>query len=103
MVTHYLLGRSGLYHRFDPKLPRKIALDDVKSLEELEKIGIESDMNETFEFVDKYFSEVDLNSETDTMITNSLDHATGYHSAWEETLNVCRVPIKSPTAPENAY
>jgi len=30
MVMHYLLGRTGLYHRLDPALPRLIRLDEVR-------------------------------------------------------------------------
>ena len=32
MVMHYLLGRTGLYHRLDPALPRLIRLDEVRVL-----------------------------------------------------------------------
>jgi hypothetical protein len=32
LVMHYLMDREGLYHRFDPQLPKEVALDDVTAM-----------------------------------------------------------------------
>jgi hypothetical protein len=82
MVMHYLMSHSHLYHRFDIKLPRAIALDDCTALDELVAIGADADLTETLKFVDEHFSYQDLASEDHTMVTNTLDQSSGYHDAW---------------------
>jgi hypothetical protein len=82
MVMQYMLSKTELYHRIDPRLPNKIALDDVDALSELVELGEHVDMRDTFKFVENNFNTVDLSSYDHTMETNSLDNATTYHDAW---------------------
>ncbi len=82
MVMQYLLGRSQLFHRLDPRMSSQIPLDDVSAISELVDLGHSVDLKETLQFVDENFKYEDLKAEDHTMITNSLDNATNYHDAW---------------------
>ena len=79
MVMHYLLG-SGLYHRFDPVLPRQVPLDDISSMEELKDFGDSLDLQPTLQFIEKNFM-ADFHA-ADTDGYNTLESATQYQEAW---------------------
>jgi hypothetical protein len=83
MVMNYLLTNNGLYHRIDPLLPRQIAIDDVKSVDEMISFANNIDLTETFKFIDNKFMDHNFDSTSD--FNNSLDHATNYHEAWENS------------------
>ena len=83
MVMNYLLSTSGLYHRVDPLLPRQITIDDVKSMKEMIDFANSIDLTETFRFIDHKFMDHNFDSTSD--YNNSLDHATNYHEAWENS------------------
>jgi hypothetical protein len=53
------------------------------SLQRLDEFARSIDISETLRFVESNFCHDDLTSFDDTMTTNSLDHATNYHEAWE--------------------
>lgn len=82
MVMHYMMAHSNLYHRFDLKLPRAIALDDVTSIDELIQLGEDVDISATLNFVSDHFSYCDLQGADHTMVTNTLDNSSAYHDAW---------------------
>lgn len=82
MVMHYMLSKTELYHRIDPRLPSQIPLDDVDAIAKLIDLGEHVDMTDTFRFVEDNFAKMDLTSYDHTMVTNSLDNATSYHDAW---------------------
>lgn len=82
LVMHYMMSHSHLYHRLDPMLPRAIQLDDIGSMPELIHMGENIDLSKTLNFVSDHFSYEDLSSADHTMVTNTLDHSSGYHDAW---------------------
>lgn len=56
-VAHYQASRflGARYHRFDPILPRPIAVDDATALDELRRVGQEADLTATIEWLEHYF------------------------------------------------
>ena len=87
MVMHYMMGRSNLYHRFDPVLPRPINIDDTAALNELTEIGEKADLTKTLKFIDNNFMHLDLSHADENMVTNTLDNSSAYHDAWVDNVS----------------
>ena len=97
MVMHYLTTAQGtdMYHRFDPRLPNKVPLDDIDRVEEMKEFALGLNIDETLSYVKRFWlDEVDAQSmgrsnsgEWATLGDNALEGATSYNEAWFSALS----------------
>ena len=96
MVMHYLTTAQGtdMYHRLDPRLPHKVSLDDIDSIEEMKQFALDLDISETLRYVERFWHGDEGEglgerrggtADWGTLGDNALEGATAYNEAWLQT------------------
>lgn len=97
MVMHYLTTAQGtdMYHRLDPRLPHKVSLDDIDSIEEMKQFALDLDIDETLSYVQRFWQGDEIghglsggrtsSADWSTLGDNALEGATAYNEAWLQT------------------